>query len=179
MNTAVSARHTRRFVCISFLLAIFVKVRGLSTVSIEVVDANGIRRFLCTRRNLKLGDKEVKRMNRLEQAENEKRAWSVQETADFLGFSRNYVYYLIHAGKIDGWFIADKGGYRFCPAAVVKWVRNKMNGNAKEGASGHEPVVGGKTTIVNHVQSEGCATNENIPDDLPLASRSKKGGEAA
>ncbi len=38
-------------------LHLVVKVRGLPAVSISL-DANGIRRFLCTWRNRKLGDKE-------------------------------------------------------------------------------------------------------------------------
>ena len=74
-------------------------------------------------------------MNRIEQLENEKRAWSVSEVADFLGYTPNYVYELIHANKIGGWFVAKGeggGGYRFCPCELAKWLRKKLeegNGN--------------------------------------------------
>ena len=73
----------------------------------------------------------VKDMNRLEQLENETRAWSVSEVANFLGYSTNYVYQLIHEGKIEGWF-AIKGGYRFVPCELAKWLRKKLaEGNNK------------------------------------------------
>jgi len=88
-------------------------------------------------------------MNRLEELENAKRAWSVEETADFLGYSRNYVYELIHAGKIEGWFIGDKGGYRFCPVELAKWLRKKMaangHGNGVPSEPGKENGTGNKT----------------------------------
>ena len=68
---------------------------------------------------------------RIEQLENETRAWSVSEVASFLGYSTNYVYQLIHEGKIEGWFAA-KGGYRFCPCELAKWLRKKLaQGNTK------------------------------------------------
>ena len=65
-------------------------------------------------------------MTRLEELDHEKRSWSVEEAADFLGFSRNYVYELIHANKIDGWFVGDKGGYRFCPAKLKIWMEKRF-----------------------------------------------------
>ncbi|HLJ89688.1 MAG TPA: helix-turn-helix domain-containing protein [Candidatus Angelobacter sp.] len=83
-------------------------------------------------------------MTRLEQLENEKRAWSVGEVADFLGYSRNYVYELIHERKIDGWFVGDKGGYRFCPCELAKWVRKKMAENGHNGSSSDKPDTNGK-----------------------------------
>src|SRR5437762_14342510 len=75
-------------------------------------------------------------MNRLEQLKNEKRAWSVEEVADFLGFSRNYVYELIHAGKIEGWFIGDKGGYRFCPVIFATWLEKKIADSSQHAGNG-------------------------------------------
>jgi excisionase family DNA binding protein len=77
-------------------------------------------------------------MNRIEQLENEKRAWSVSEVAAFLGYAPNYVYELIHKNEIGGWFVAKDGaGYRFCPCELAKWLRKKLeegngNGNAQK-----------------------------------------------
>jgi excisionase family DNA binding protein len=72
-------------------------------------------------------------MNPIERLEKETRAWSVCEVADFLGYSQNYIYELIHAGKIEGWFMVS-GTYRFCPVELAKWLRKKMDqGSGKNG----------------------------------------------
>ena len=70
-------------------------------------------------------------MNHIELLKNEKRAWSVCEVARFLGYSQNYVYELIHTGKIEGWFVVN-GTYKFCPCKLAEWLEKKLeegNGN--------------------------------------------------
>jgi excisionase family DNA binding protein len=71
-------------------------------------------------------------MNRIEQLKNEKRAWSVCEVADLLGYSQNYLYELIHAGKIEGWFVVN-GTYKFCPAKLAEWLENKLEEGGRDG----------------------------------------------
>ena len=106
-------------------------------------------------------------MNRLEQLKNEKRAWSVEETADFLGFSRNYVYELIHAGKIEGWFIGDKGGYRFCPAKLAIWLEKKIAESSQRTGNG-KPASNGDDQL-----------KKALADETPLVAKPGKEEEAA
>jgi excisionase family DNA binding protein len=74
-------------------------------------------------------------MNPIERLEKETRPWGVSEMADFLGYSQNYVYELIHTGKIEGWFKVN-GTYRFCPSEVAKWLRKKMNDDTRKNGGG-------------------------------------------
>jgi excisionase family DNA binding protein len=115
-------------------------------------------------------------MNRLEQLKNEKRAWSVEETADFLGFSRNYVYELIHAGKIEGWFVGDKGGYRFCPAKLAMWLEKKMAECSQRAGNG-KPAGNGDATKVHDLDSD--QLKKALADDTSPVAKPGKGGEAA
>jgi len=70
-------------------------------------------------------------MNPYEKLEHETRAWTVEETALFLGYSPKYVYKLIHEAKIEGWMKVEGGDYRFCPAKLKAWMEKKFNGNGK------------------------------------------------
>ena len=70
-------------------------------------------------------------MNPYEKLEHETRAWTVEETAVFLGYSPKYVYRLIHEGKIEGWMKVEGGDYRFCPAKLKAWMEKKFNGTCK------------------------------------------------
>ena len=115
-------------------------------------------------------------MNRLEQLKNEKRAWSVEETADFLGFSRNYVYELIHAGKIEGWFIGDKGGYRFCPAKLAIWLEKKIAESSQHAGNG-KPASNGDATKPKDVDSD--QLKKALADETPLVAKPVKEDEAA
>ena len=115
-------------------------------------------------------------MNRLEQLKNEKRAWSVEETADFLGFSRNYVYELIHAGKIEGWFIGDKGGYRFCPAKLVIWLEKKIAESSQRTGNGKR-AADGDATKVKDVDSD--QLKKVLADEAPPVAKPGKEEEAA
>lgn len=77
-------------------------------------------------------------MNPYEKLEQETRAWTVEETAVFLGYSPKYVYTLIHEGKIEGWMKIENGDYRFCPAKLKAWMEKKFNGNGKRPKPGEE-----------------------------------------
>lgn len=73
-------------------------------------------------------------MNLIERLKKETRAWSVCEVAKLLGYSQNYVYELIHSGKIKGWFVIN-GSYKFCPCKLAEWLEGKLeerNGNGHE-----------------------------------------------
>lgn len=94
-------------------------------------DATVIRRFLSPQRNVYYRVKKQTKMNPYEKLEHEKRAWTVEETALFLGYSPKYVYKLIHEGKIEGWMKVEGGDYRFCPAKLKAWMEKKFNGNGK------------------------------------------------
>jgi excisionase family DNA binding protein len=87
-------------------------------------------------------------MNPYEKLEHETRAWTVEETAVFLGYSPKYVYKLIHEGKIEGWMKIENGDYRFCPAKLKVWMEKKFNGTGKlpqpdEGPAKHPRNEGG------------------------------------
>lgn len=70
-------------------------------------------------------------MNPYDKLEHEHRAWSVCETAAFLGYSSKYVYQLIHEGKIEGWMKLEGGGYRFCPIKLKAWLEKRLEANQK------------------------------------------------
>jgi excisionase family DNA binding protein len=70
-------------------------------------------------------------MNPYDKLEHEHRAWSVCETAAFLGYSSKYVYQLIHEGKIEGWMKLEGGGYRFCPIKLKAWLEKRFEANQK------------------------------------------------
>jgi len=125
----------------SSLLAIFVKVRGLSAVSIEVVDANGIRRFLCSRINEHSraiwGKEGQNNMNPYEKLDHANETWDVKQTAAFLGCKPKTVYRLIWKGKIEGWMKVD-GRYRFCPCKLKQWMEKNFNGKDFGGRARHQ-----------------------------------------
>jgi excisionase family DNA binding protein len=70
-------------------------------------------------------------MNPYDKLEQEHRAWSVGETAAFLGYSTKYLYQLIHEGKIEGWMKLEGGGYRFCPIKLRAWLEKQFEGSQK------------------------------------------------
>ena len=70
-------------------------------------------------------------MNPYDKLEHEHRAWSVCETAAFLGYSSKYVYQLIHEGKIEGWMKLEGGGYRFCPIKLKAWLEKRFEANQR------------------------------------------------
>jgi excisionase family DNA binding protein len=106
------------------------RVARLAEVS-KQSDATVIRRFLSPQRNVYYRVKKRTKMNPYEKLEHETRAWTVEETAVFLGYSPKYVYRLIHEGKIEGWMKVEGGDYRFCPAKLKAWMEKKFNGTGK------------------------------------------------
>jgi excisionase family DNA binding protein len=73
--------------------------------------------------------KETDTMNPYEKLEHADRAWTVAETAAFLGYSVKHVYRLIHQGKIEGWRRVERGRIMFCPCKLKEWIEKTFNGN--------------------------------------------------
>jgi len=95
-------------------------------------DATVMRRFLCPEQNAHscaLLGKETHTMNPYEKLEHADRAWTVAETAAFLGYSVKHVYRLIHQGKIEGWIKVEGGHIMFCPCKLKVWMEKHFNGN--------------------------------------------------
>ncbi len=65
-------------------------------------------------------------MNPFEKLEHQNRAWSVAETAAFLGCSRQTIYRMIREGKIEGWMKNRKGKIVFCPCKLKKWMEKSF-----------------------------------------------------
>jgi excisionase family DNA binding protein len=78
-----------------------------------------------------VGTDEHKRdnMDPFEKLEHQTRAWSVAETAKFLGYSRKTIYRLIRQGKIEGWMQNGNGKIVFCPCKLKKWMEKRFKGN--------------------------------------------------
>ena len=70
-------------------------------------------------------------MNPYEKLEHAERAWSVAETAAFLGYSVKHLYRLIRQNKIEGWIQVEGGHYIFCPCKLKIWMEKRFNGNGK------------------------------------------------
>jgi excisionase family DNA binding protein len=70
-------------------------------------------------------------MNPYDKLDQEHRAWSVGETAAFLGYSKKYVYQLIYEGKIEGWMKLKGGTYRFCPIKLKAWLEKQFREDHK------------------------------------------------
>ena len=68
-------------------------------------------------------------MNPYEKLERADRAWTVAETAAFLGYSVKHLYRLIHQGKIEGWRRVEGGRIMFCPCKLKAWLEKSFNGN--------------------------------------------------
>jgi len=68
-------------------------------------------------------------MDPFEKLEHQTRAWSVAETAAFLGYSRQTVYRLIREGKIEGWMRNRNGKIVFCPCKLKKWMEKRFKNN--------------------------------------------------
>ncbi|HLJ28371.1 MAG TPA: helix-turn-helix domain-containing protein [Candidatus Angelobacter sp.] len=66
-------------------------------------------------------------MTTYDKLDNEHRAWSVKEAADFLGYSVSHLRRLMREGKMDGcWLKAQEDGRpRFCPAKVKVWMETR------------------------------------------------------
>jgi excisionase family DNA binding protein len=95
-------------------------------------DATVIRRFPSPEQNAHscaLLGKETDTMNPYEKLEHAERAWTVAETAAFLGYSVKHLYRLIHQGKIEGWRRVEGGHIMFCPCKLKVWMENNFNGN--------------------------------------------------
>ncbi|HET9285581.1 MAG TPA: helix-turn-helix domain-containing protein [Candidatus Angelobacter sp.] len=68
-------------------------------------------------------------MNPYEKLEHADRAWTVAETAAFLGYSVKHLYRLIHQGRIEGWRRVEGGRIMFCPCKLKAWLEKTFNGN--------------------------------------------------
>jgi len=59
------------------------------------------------------------------------RMMTVAETAAFLGYSPNYLYELMHTGKIEGWLLLN-GSYRFSPSRLRQWCEKRYGQSRKK-----------------------------------------------
>ena len=75
-------------------------------------------------------------MNPYEKLEQAGRAWTVDETAAFLGYSSKHIYRLIRQGKIEGWMKMPNGRIMFCPCKLKAWMERSFNHRNGNGAGG-------------------------------------------
>lgn len=129
-NTAARSPNPARLL-VSFL-SLWSR-RGARSAAVSTPsDATGKRRFLDSEQNAHscaLLGKETDTMNPYEKLEHADRAWTVAETAAFLGYSVKHVYRLIHQGKIEGWRRVERGRIMFCPCKLKTWIEKTFNGN--------------------------------------------------
>jgi excisionase family DNA binding protein len=137
MNTAARSRNSQIvFSCSS-------EYRAVASAAVpNQSDAIVIRRFRSPEQNAHscaLLGKETDNMNPYEKLERAERAWTVAETAAFLGYSVKHLYRLIHQGKIEGWRRVEGGHIMFCPFKLKVWMEKSFNGNG----TNKPPIPGG------------------------------------
>ena len=136
-NTAARSPKLARLF-ISFLRVCKCRVARLTAVSIAS-DAKDKRRFQAQRHNAHLCaliitfDHINTLMTTYDKLDNEHRAWSVKEAAEFLGYSISHLRRLMREGKMDEcWMKAQEDGRpRFCPAKLKVWMEKRSQGNAR------------------------------------------------
>jgi hypothetical protein len=70
-------------------------------------------------------------MNPYDKLDHAERAWTMAETAAFLGYSVRHLYRLVRQNKIDGWSRVEGGHIMFCPCKLKVWLERRFNGNGK------------------------------------------------
>ena len=74
---------------------------------------------------------DVTTMNPYDKLDHAERAWTMAETAAFLGYSVRHLYRLVRQNKIDGWSRVEGGHIMFCPCKLKVWLERRFNSNGK------------------------------------------------